>query len=143
MPILDAIEKGITKARDLGELSRLSGEIAMRERHQKERFAVLGERYYDALKHGTAPDCAVLYEELEAIDQELLQLRKQMQKVRRVTICPRCGTRLPSFGAFCPACGAGLATNGVCPHCGAPLDADAKFCVNCGKQTTEPGDRRG
>ena len=44
MPFLETIEKGITKARDFGELSRLNGEIAIRENHRKECFTVLGEK---------------------------------------------------------------------------------------------------
>ena len=78
MPFLETIEKGITKARDFGELSRLNGEIAIRENHRKECFTVLGEKYYHSLKDGQKPDCTILYQELEAMDRELEQLLLQV-----------------------------------------------------------------
>ncbi len=143
MPVLDAIEKGIAKARDLGELSRLNGEAAMRERHRRECFTALGEKYYDAHKHGYIPECAVLYEELDAIDREMELLQREMQKVRKVTVCPGCGAKLTSYGVFCPFCGAERVKKSVCPECGAALDPDARYCVNCGKQTADPGNGRG
>lgn len=139
MPFLETIEKGITKAKDLGELSRLSGEIAMREDHRKECFAVMGERYYHALKNGLTPDCSVLYQELEAMDEELEQLRKRVQKLKRVRICPGCGSKLSCSGAFCPVCGMELVKKNVCPYCKAELDEDARYCVNCGKQIPDTG----
>lgn len=143
MPFLDVIEKGITKAKDLGELSRLNGEIAMREIHKKECFAVMGEKYYDALKNGFTPDCSVLYQELQKIDQELELLKREVQKLKKVMICPRCSTKLTSFSAFCPNCGEELIKKNICPNCGAVLDSDASFCVNCGNRIAVLQDRRG
>jgi hypothetical protein len=141
MPFFETIEKGITKAKDLGELSRLNGEIALRENHRKECFTALGEKYYDALKQGLTPDCSVLYQELEAVDQELERLRRDVQKLRKVMICPGCGAKLTCFGAFCPVCGAELVKRHVCPNCGAALDPGANFCVNCGNRMAEPDSR--
>lgn len=135
MPFLETIERGITKAKDLGEISRLSGEIALRENHRKECLAALGEKYYDAVKHGLTPDGSVLCRELETVDQELEQLRREVQKLRKIMICPGCGAKLTCFGAFCPVCGAELIKKHVCPSCGAALDPDANFCVNCGNRT--------
>lgn len=141
MPFFETIEKGITKAKDLGELSRLNGEIALMENHRKECFTALGETYYDALKQGLTPDCSVLYQELEAVDQELERLRRDVQKLRKVMICPGCGAKLTCFGAFCPVCGAELVKRHVCPNCGAALDPGANFCVNCGNRMAEPDSR--
>ena len=140
MPFLETIEKGITKARDFGELSRLNGEIAIRENHRKECFTVLGEKYYHSLKDGQKPDCTILYQELEAIDRELEQLRGEVQRLKKVVICPKCSTKLTSFGTFCPVCGSELTKRNVCPVCGAPLDPGARFCVNCGGRTTGADD---
>ena len=135
MPFLETIEKGITKARDLGELSRLNGEIAMRENHRKECFTVMGEKYYRSLKDGTIPDCTALYREIETVEKELEQIKREIQRLRKVIICPGCGTKLSAAGAFCPRCGAELARKNTCPNCGAALDPGANFCVNCGNRT--------
>lgn len=137
MPFLETIEKGITKVKDLGEQSRLSGEIAMRENHRKECFTAMGERYYRSLKDGTIPDCTALYREIETVEKEMEQIRRQMQRLWKVVICPECGAKLAHAGAFCPCCGAALLQKGTCPVCGAALDPGANFCVNCGKRTQE------
>ena len=77
MPFLDTLEKGIAKAKDFGERNRLLGEINVREMHKKECLTALGEQYYDALKHGVTPDCSVLYQELQTVDQELCILQRE------------------------------------------------------------------
>jgi len=141
MPFFETIEKGITKARNLGEISRLNGEIALRENHRKECFTVMGEKYYDSLKKGFTPDCSILYQEIENIERELEQLEKEIQKLRKVMICPKCGVKLVSYGTYCPVCGAELIKKNICPYCKAVMDADANFCVNCGKRTTDLTDR--
>lgn len=137
MPFLETIEKGITKVKDLGEQSRLSGEIAIRENHKKECFTAMGERYYRSLKDGTIPDCTALYREIETVEKELEQIRRQMQRLRKVVICPGCGAKLSCAGAFCPCCGAALLRKHTCPGCGAALDPGANFCINCGKRMQE------
>lgn len=139
MPILDTIEKGIIKAKDLGEISRLNGEIAIREAHRKECFTVMGEKYYESLKNGTIPDCVVLYREIDNIEKELEHLRREILKLRKVMICPKCGSRLTSVGAFCPVCGTELMKKNTCPGCGAVLDPGANYCVNCGNRTPYTG----
>lgn len=137
MPFFEKIEKGITKAKDLGELSRLNGEVSVRENHRRECLTVMGEKYYDSLKRGQLPDCTVLYQEIESVDRELEQLRREIQKLRKIMLCPGCGRKLTSPGAFCPFCGTELMKKNKCPFCGAALDQDANFCVSCGKQLTE------
>lgn len=141
MPFLDTIEKGITKVRDLGELSRLNGEIAIRETHRKECFTVMGEKYYDSLKKGTIPDCTILYREIQNIEKELEHLKREIQKLRKIMICPKCGSRLTSFGAFCPVCGTELMKKNICSSCGAVMDPGANYCVNCGNRTLYTGIR--
>ncbi len=135
MPFLETIEKGITKVKDLGEQSRLSGEIAMRENHRKECFTAMGERYYRSLKDGTIPDCTALYREIEGVEREMEQIQRQIQRLRKMVICPGCGAALASAGAFCPHCGAELIRKNTCPVCGAALDPGANFCVSCGNRT--------
>ncbi len=134
MPFLETIEKGISKARDLGELSRLNSEIAIRETHRKECFTVMGEKYYDSLKNGTVPDCRILYREIENIEGELEGLQRQIQRLQKVMICPGCRAKLTIVSAFCPFCGAELAKRNLCPNCGAVLDPEANYCVNCGNR---------
>lgn len=141
MPFLDTLEKGITRARDFGERNRLCCEISLRETHRKECLTALGEQYYDALKQGLAPDCSVLYRELQTVDQEIRLLRREVKRLGKAAVCPNCKEKLPAAGAYCPACGTKLWKKRICLHCGAALDEGADFCVNCGNRTAYPGDR--
>lgn len=122
------------KARDLSEQNRLNGEITKRESRRRECFTVLGEMYFLSLKEGTAPDFSTLVEEVKTIEEELRQLNQELRKLKKVAVCPNCGTETASGGMFCPKCGAELIRENVCSNCGAPLDADAKFCVRCGSR---------
>ncbi len=145
MSMLENIGKGITKAgshlsqkaHDLGELSRLNGEVAIRENHRRECIRILGERYYDALRQGDVPEQSVLYEEIRSLDQELEMLKKKIQRLRKNFICQNCGACIPSHGSFCPACGIRIIKENTCPVCGTAMDEDARFCVNCGNRTVD------
>ena len=79
--------------------------------------------------------------EMDLTAEELERLRRDVQKLRKVMICPGCGAKLTCFGAFCPVCGAELVKRHVCPNCGAALDPGANFCVNCGNRMAEPDSR--
>jgi predicted amidophosphoribosyltransferase len=51
--------------------------------------------------------------------------------------CPKCGTAIPSGGAWCPGCGLQVAD--ICGACGAPLASAWSFCPRCGASAGEPG----
>jgi DNA-directed RNA polymerase subunit RPC12/RpoP len=65
------------------------------------------------------------------------------EKVAEMQVnCRVCGARAPSYGSFCPICGAKLdKTSPIqltsCGNCGAPLEKGAVYCTACGSRVVK------
>ena len=63
--------------------------------------------------------------------------------MKRIKVCPHCGTVVDSEQSVCPDCGMRLLTKTLydryrekhlcCDRCGTVLAADARFCPHCGQ----------
>ena len=67
--------------------------------------------------------------------------KKQIQDIKGVQRCARCGAEVSNSAAFCSSCGAAMpkiqapvATDVVkCENCGAEVKKGMRFCTSCGK----------
>ena len=63
--------------------------------------------------------------------------------MKRIKVCPHCGTVVDSAQSVCPDCGMRCLTKTLydryrekhlcCDRCGTVLAADARFCPHCGQ----------
>lgn len=99
-------EKAVQQARDLSEVAKLHGQLAEAEKIANDSYAQLGRLY--AAAH--PEDCEEGFGELMAAaakaEQTIKSLRRQIQDVKGVTTCEKCGAEVAKDAAFCSACGA-------------------------------------
>ena len=109
----------------------------------------LRDAYVQAARlHREQPEEALarLCGEIDTANQELEQIRADVQRIRQIKVCPSCGYENPSDASFCCKCSAALpelprreeAGGPVCPSCGAPVMEGAAFCTKCGTRLAPP-----
>lgn len=142
MSILDKLSSGMTeagntisqKAKGISEQTKLSGELSKNKARREECIRRLGEVYYQARKKDETPDDAELIEEIGQIDGIIEKITENLNQLKGIVVCEKCGTELEKGSAFCPSCGTPVKEPEVirCPKCMAELPAGTRFCIHCG-----------
>ena len=74
-------------------------------------------------------------------EAKIKDYKKQIQDIKGVQRCERCGAEVPNGAAFCSACGAAMpkaqapvpTDSTICNNCGAEVKKGMRFCISCGK----------
>ena len=141
-------QKTMQKANDLADITRLTLRTNELNRSIQDLYAKVGEQYY-ALHAGQPEEAlAGLCGDIDAVKQELEQIRADIQRIRQIRVCPGCGNENTAEASFCSKCGAALPDlppreaprpeEPVCPQCGAPAAEGSLFCTQCGAQLQPP-----
>ena len=139
-------QKTMQKANDLADITKLNMRTGELNKAIQELYAKVGEQYYALHREQPEEALASLCGEIDAANQELEQIRADVQRIRQIKVCPSCGYENPSDASFCCKCSAALpelprreeAGGPVCPSCGAPVMEGAAFCTKCGTRLAPP-----
>ena len=139
-------QKTMQKANDLADITKLNMRTGELNKAIQELYAKVGEQYYALHREQPEEALASLCGEIDAANQELEQIRADVQRIRPIKVCPSCGYENPSDASFCCKCSAALpelprreeAGGPVCPSCGAPVMEGAAFCTKCGTRLAPP-----
>ncbi len=76
----------------------------------KNKNEKLGALVYEMAKSGEKDTEAfdAIIAELDAANEELVDIEKQLDELRGVVACPSCGEKTDNDNTFCPKCGAKL-----------------------------------
>lgn len=140
----EATAKAIQKAQELSEISRVNALISEEEKKMNATYYQIGKLYVSV--HGS--DCEENFSGMVAAilecDQKIAEYRKQIQNIKGVQRCEKCGAEVARGVAFCSSCGASMPkaentlTDDVtrCENCGAMVKRGMRFCTSCGKPMT-------
>ena len=130
------------KTKEMADTARLNSLVSDEEKRLNNNYYQIGKLY--AQLHGAdCEDCFVPYitavnESLKKIDE----LKAEIQKLRAVANCPKCGAEVSTASKFCNACGEVMpvteanvvqpADTVKCSRCGKFVDKKMNFCTSCG-----------
>ena len=74
-------------------------------------------------------------------EAKIRDYKKQIQDIKGVQRCEKCGAEVPNGAAFCSSCGATMpkiqapvSTDYIkCENCGTEVKKGMRFCTSCGK----------
>lgn len=129
-----------------GEQKKLESDIKLLKNRLNDEYFVLGKNVYqDGVKN---PDKSVRayadgFSRITELLTEIDEKNKDLENLKKRSVCPNCGKALPLGTNFCPFCGINLdeaikkaeeeqKLRRYCSKCGTLLEKDAKFCVHCG-----------
>ncbi len=115
---MTVMEEVVCKARELvdtvgqktGEfvnLGKLKLESTQIERDLEAQFCEIGKVVYNTRQNGESVEeaLAVLFEQVQTLEEKASQVRQQMEELRRVKKCDVCGNSNPRDAFFCQKCG--------------------------------------
>lgn len=132
--------KAVQQAKVLSETARLSGLISTEEKNLEAEFAQLGKRYLELHADDYENEFGGIISAIQESKRKIADYQVQIQDVKGVIRCEKCGAEIAKGSVFCSCCGAPVPTVAAtadtsckCPKCGAEVDAGACFCITCGQ----------
>ena len=139
--VTEASQKTIAKTKELADTSRLHSQISDEEKTITNQYFQIGKLYVSLHKEDYEEDFAGMIATIAEAEARIRDYKKQIQDIKGVQRCARCGAEVSNSAAFCSSCGAAMpkiqapvATDVVkCENCGAEVKKGMRFCTSCGK----------
>ena len=126
------------KSKDFSDVSKLNTAIANEEKKLQANYYHLGRIYIT--KHGNdyEPVFAETIKAIKESEQNIINYRMQIQDIKGIIRCEKCGAEIPNNVLFCSTCGTPVPPKETVPNtvrclsCGKINSKDVSFCTNCG-----------
>jgi len=154
--------RGVTKTSgELLKSTKLSLALASEEENLKKIYMEIGKKVHEIYQYGGSLGKFFdeKYAEIQQTETTIKEMRNQMDLIKGVKSCVKCGASIERSAGFCPKCGfqvdpsVGTAPlpeqpaidhepasiephekNSVtCRNCQAENDRNSKFCLTCGR----------
>lgn len=140
--VTDAGQKAMQKTQEMSETARVNSLISQNENKINGIYYQIGKLFVSI--HGN--DCESEFIEMVTavveLERQNITYRKQIQDIKGIQHCEKCGAEVPKGVAFCSSCGAAIskinnqdvANDCVkCPGCGTMVKKSMRFCTGCGQ----------
>lgn len=139
-------EGAVSKGRAFADIARLNSAVAEEEKKINNSYYQIGKLYVALHPQDYGADFAALVSSIVSSQNKIQTLKQQIQKIKGVTRCEKCGAEVPNNIAFCSACGSPMPKREVvlvenhmkCDGCGAIVDKNLRFCTSCGNLLVKP-----
>lgn len=142
----ESTAKAVQKAKELSETSRLSSVISEEEKKINNNYSQLGKLYVSIHPNDYEEEFAGMINSINESEEKIKDYRKQIQDIKGVLRCEKCGAEVQKGVAFCSSCAAPMpnmqAVNTeefvACEGCGSMVKKGMHFCTTCGKSMVPP-----
>lgn len=139
--VSDIGQKAIQKTGELSEIARINSQISTNEEKINNTYFQIGKLFVSTYGENCSGEFSDMISAITDLEKQNEDLKKKIQKIRKIQHCTNCGAEVPEGVAFCSICGtkivnlaAGEGSDSVkCPKCGAMLRAGLRFCTSCGQ----------
>ena len=139
--VTEASQKTIAKTKELADTSRLNSMISEEEKVITNQYFQIGKLYVSIHKDDFEDDFAGMIGVVAEAESKIRDYKKQLQDIKGVQRCEKCGAEVPNGAAFCSSCGATMlkilapvSTDYIkCKNCGTEVKKGMRFCTSCGK----------
>ena len=138
--ISQAGQTAVQKTKDITDLARLNGNISEEEKKINNSYTQIGKLYYAMHQNDCEEDFKGFITAIRESENKIVEYRQQIQDIKGIVRCEKCGAESPNTATFCSSCGATLPKQTVtenedavlCSRCGKMVAKDARFCTSCG-----------
>ena len=150
------ITRGVTKTSgELLKSTKLSLSLASEEDKLKMIYMEIGKKVHEIYQYGGSLGKFFdeKYEDIQKTETIILDIKNQMNMIKGVKTCSKCGANTERNAGFCPKCGLALDSspseapplpkppktevpekNSVtCRNCQSENEPGSKFCLTCGR----------
>lgn len=139
--------RAIQKTKEISDITRLNAQISEEEKRQNNCYYQLGKQYYSIHSTDGEDVFKPLISSITESEKKLSEMKKQVQDLKGVQRCEKCGAEVEKGAAFCSSCGSPMpqavtyvASSDIvtCTSCGAKVKKGTRFCTSCGKPMEQP-----
>ena len=103
--IVNATQEVGEKAKGMTDIAKLQYEMRTKEDFMNKQYQEIGKMFYDANKENVPEEYNSLFEEIEAAQKRVAEIKEQIAYTKGGKACP-CGAVVSGSAAFCSTCGA-------------------------------------
>lgn len=139
-------QTAVQKTKEMTDIARINGAISDEEKKVNNNYFQIGKLYVAMHSADYESDFAGMIAAIKESEAKIRDYRQQIQDIKGVVRCEKCGAEVPSNVAFCSSCGAAMPKqtttvadeNAIkCTGCGAMVSKNMRFCTSCGKPMTD------
>lgn len=106
--VTEASQKTLAKTKELADTSRLSVMISEQERIMNNQYLEIGKLYVSTHKDNYAEEFSEMIASIADAEAKICDYKKQIQDIKGIRCCEKCGAEVPNGSAFCSSCGASM-----------------------------------
>lgn len=133
--------KAMQKAKEMSDIVKLNSMISEEETKINNTYYQVGKLYVTVHLQDHEEEFAGMIASLVEAEEKIKNYRQQIQDIKGIVLCPKCGAEVQSGVAFCSSCGvpmpkvqpANIDDMVRCESCGAMVKKGVRFCTSCGK----------
>ena len=140
-------QSAVKKTKDITDIAKINSAISDGERKLNSLYTQIGKQY--VATHSV--DCEVSFADLvnsaKETEKLIAEYRQQVQDIKGVIRCEKCGAEIVNNVGFCSNCGAPVVKNQApatvnmdlieCAKCGKTVPKNVNFCTGCGASIAE------
>lgn len=141
--ISQAGQSAVQKTKDMTAIAKLNGQISDEEKKVNNAYLQIGKLYVEKHAADCDPEFASLVAAVQTAQSNMAGYQQQIQDIKGVTRCEKCGAEVATGAGFCSTCGNSMPVKKTeapanpnlipCIGCGAQVDKTMRFCTACGK----------
>lgn len=131
------------KTKEFGDIAKINALISEEEKKIEDNIYQIGVVYFKLHHEDYEVEFKELINSIEKSSKTIFEAKQQLNLLKGVNHCEKCGAEIKSNMAFCSSCGnkINIVSNYIkCSGCGAMVAKDMKFCTSCGKPMTPSGE---
>lgn len=144
--ISQAGQTAVQKTKEMTEIARINGLISDEEKKMTNNYYQIGKLYVAMHQHDFESDFAGMIAAISESETKIRDYKQQIQDIKGVICCEKCGAEVAKGIAFCSSCGAAMpkvetvdvSLHNKCDSCGALVEKGMRFCTSCGKPMSAP-----
>ena len=135
-------QMAVQKTKEMADIAKLNSSLSDEEKKINNAYYQIGQLYFDLHSEDFEPDFEVFITQLKESQNNVENLKKQIQDIKGVKRCTTCGAEIPNNSTFCSSCGSAVtqqksvdAANLIkCTNCEKMIEKGMKFCTFCGNE---------
>lgn len=140
--ISNAGQTAVQKTKEMADIARINSAISDEEERVNNSYYQIGKLYVAKHPADFEEDFFGMVSAIKESEIKVREYRQQLQDIKGVVHCEKCGAEVASNIAFCSSCGASMPKQNnpindenlvKCFGCGQMVSKNIRFCTSCGK----------
>ena len=144
--VTGAGQQALAKTKEIADTSRLKSMISEEEKLIDSHYYQIGKLYASLHRNDSEEEFSSMIAAITESEIKIRDYKKQIQDIKGVQRCEKCGAEVSKGAAFCSSCGAAMPKLAEtvpddtirCENCGAMVKSGMLFCASCGKPIALP-----